>query len=878
MSKRFGYIFVVGFVGLTLLGAVACGDGDDNGPARTLCERDGHCDDDQFCSESGTCLDRASCEEDAECDEGEICRSEGYCAKGCRDATDCDDDQICRDQQCRKPDCEEDSDCESDDEVCSQGRCQPPEPECAGVTRSGVENCDPDAPVAEGYTCADISDLTAEGAHCYINCDPPPSGDNICDDDTKDPCQAGSFCADVGDETSICFSSQCNNPGDIEGCDDVVEANPDEFEHGANCVPFETTNGTYGCEPAGTLEEGDECGEQIDESCGEGLACNVLQDECKPVCNEDDDCNGDDTCVADDTGAFFGGGSYGVCGDGCDAFSRGQCEGDKGCRPISPDDGACGDVGDIPAYGECDGAIQCDTSDDCPDDHTCEDDACEPEEPTDPQCSEGSECIALESAPAGERPDARCLPLCDATPDTQEGRDATCPGGDAASFGRFVNMTEATGPIDLYVDGESVAEQIEPLDDDDQVRTVDFVELPLGEVTVAAVEAGAEDDSDPIATLDTTRSLNEQTTFALVSSVDGGSSLTRELVEIDLQRGEAAPSAQEASVQAAMLASLGESVDVYLADGDGENAELTALATDLDHGDTGAFKDVEPGNYWVRAFAGGDNPEDDQPLHTAQVDVQPGSQITVHLWGFADVSGGYEDLNALGLTYQETDKTSPQGYCYRSSTTTGFCFQRVTGPEAYGQEQCSNDSDVPTVFGDEHVCWPSEKIEVGESCDPSKQNPCEEGAYCRQTGGDEGVCANYCQPDESTNDHLGCPDGEECESIDEEGLDFGRCGIPCEPADYPNDLSSPDCDEPGLEACIPYEIDEEGEPQQAFCQSSGDVEVGESCGDPTEQNCAPGGLCRAEAAIDQCSRAPRAGTLSDVLFGPTGLTGDAEDG
>ncbi|MFP4597601.1 MAG: hypothetical protein ACLFVJ_05075 [Persicimonas sp.] len=872
MPNHLSRFLLTGLLCLAFAGLTACGgeEGTDEG-ANYECVEDGDCAAGEACTRTGRCIAADICTEDGDCDDDQICLEES-CVEGCRYTSDCEGTDVCVENSCEARKCSTDEDC-GDARHCDRGLCKDDPVQCEGVTASAVEACDPDGEIADGYDCMNFG----SGNMCYLQCD-QASGDNLCLDDEYDICPAGSFCAQVtqaGD--SVCFASQCGHPGDTESCQDLVDAEPDEFENGVNCVPYHSDSRTFGCVPAGVLEEGEACGEFIDEECGEGLSCGI-QGVCKPVCDEDSDCTGDDRCIADDTGAFFVGVGYGVCGSGCDARSTGQCDRGEGCVDVTPEDGACQPTtAEVPAYGACDGPIACDSDSDCPGQAECSEqtDTCNLDGPN--QCEDGTQCITLQSGEVGEHANGRCLPTCDNTLGSQAARDATCPGGDAASFGRFVHLVPGGADVEVRIDDTLVDTLSSDVGRPDELER-DFVDFPLGHFTLEADDTTTTSD-DGLAVLDVRQSLNEQSTFALVQVPGQSGAAELDVAEYEVPRDVELPAIGHQRMRMALGANFGQPVDLYVVDSDLDDLTgETPTATGLEYGQATAFSaDMEPGDYTVHIFVGGADAESAEPMHSFDMTLKGSPVQTWHIWGLPDDNGDYSSVSASVLAYAEAAVTSTQGYCYDTDDSMGLCFQKCSGPDGYGDGECASEEDTCFPFGEsEHICWPSEKLSEGSVCDPSASNPCEEGAYCLAQGDGNGICTSYCQPGGSQNDALQCGSDQACEPIGDPSLEFGRCGYPCEPREFPNDVSSSDCPT-GLETCLAYESDENNEPTQAFCRASGPVNVGGSCGDVRDNNCAPGGTCRRAPDFPMCTRAPRRGTLTATLYDPAGLI-DGTDG
>lgn len=160
----------------------------------------------------------------------------------------------------------------------------------------------------------------------------------------------------------------------------------------------------------------------------------------------------------------------------------------------------------------------------------------------------------------------------------------------------------------------------------------------------------------------------------------------------------------------------------------------------------------------------------------------------------------------------------------------GICLESCHGSDDWGQGKCSAEGDAcQPVGGGVGWCFPAEDGEYGDEC--AQNEDCVDGLYCDMKGDGTGQCRSYCQPNEQTNDVLGCESDEICIAMD--GYDnLGECRLPCDPG---ADGTDADCPE-NQRNCV-------GFGDNAYCSASGDIAHGEDCGSPTVQNCAPGMVC-----------------------------------
>ncbi|QDG50095.1 DUF4397 domain-containing protein [Persicimonas caeni] len=862
MSNRLIRFLMYGLLCMSLT-AAACGDDPaenndaNNEPAECTtaddCQPGQSCINGQCTGEAFACTEATEAED---CAGDEICVN-NECIEGCRTDDQCSDDLIClADNTCG---CNDDTQCSGDD-ICVDGACEAPAPlQCADATVGGELDCDPSVETDEAWECVDVG----TGPKCYAACEPGRTGDNVCVADQRSTCPSGQFCVNQLSLPNFCFPSQCQGPQDLASCDSFETADSNDF----GCYPAQ--GGAYICQEGGTLAEGEACGEGVSEDCGAGLLCG-LDSTCVPLCDEDTDCSGEQRCIGE--GLFFEGfDDLGICGEGCDPFSSGQCGEGQICNTISADDGLCADAVEEPteAYGSCDGYIRCNDSSDCPNGATCGDGGtCQIDRPS--PCAEGTQCVTLSEAPVGQAGEGRCLPLCDTSNQdaSQEQLDATCPGGDASAFGRFIHLAQGAGDVDIYVNDALVIDNRATSAGATTVITRDFVELPLGDVTIDVVAFDAADNSNPVASLQTRTKVNEQDTYAIVNNDSAV-----EIIAVDVPRDVADPATGEAKVRIAHTATAVGNVDVYVvADGATVTTGDTPVADDLAFGDVTAFTSIPAGDYDAVVFQAGAAVDTASPLVTLDVTVAADTTVTAYAWGANAVSAAF-------VEYTEAAVTMTGGFCYNSGDDVGICFQRCEdGSEGYAQGQCSNTADACTPFGgDADVCWASTGAQAGESCDPSRRGACGDGLFCRAFGDGTGVCANYCQPGEQTNPELGCPSTESCQAISGEERNLGECGIECDPSGFPSDPSDSSCPD-GLQNCLPYDIDDQGNNLTAYCSASGDLALGADCGDVTVENCAPGAVCRRDASMLQCSEIPQEGTILETLYGPVGGLGNVDGG
>ena len=162
---------------------------------------------------------------------------------------------------------------------------------------------------------------------------------------------------------------------------------------------------------------------------------------------------------------------------------------------------------------------------------------------------------------------------------------------------------------------------------------------------------------------------------------------------------------------------------------------------------------------------------------------------------------------------------------------TGVCFEACEDSDDWGRGKCSGEGQGCQPAGDgAGWCMSAGDGEHGDDC--SGDSDCADGYHCDETS-EGGSCRSYCQTGESTNDALGCEDDEICVGMGGDYDDLGRCHVPCDPG---ADNTDPSCPE-NQQTCM------RGEGGKHYCAPSGDLAHGEDCGNPEEQNCAPGMVC-----------------------------------
>ena len=240
--------------------------------------------------------------------------------------------------------------------ACVGGQC---------VEQSGTAPCavdgqlctDPATQETDTFLC--VTDATGTGAVCRQFCDATTA-----DETASADCPANSYCLDVGGSSPTGLTGACL-PGD---CTTNI------FDNAAcggtgTCLPV--GNGASFCISAGTANVGAPCNldtsasPPASDSCARGLLCSA--NTCIEPCNRANgnaDCAGGDACL----GAFENTprNRPGLCGQGCAAFSTGDCGAGQSCQALIGRSGvnvwACIDENAGPTYalGEvCDPTANC---------------------------------------------------------------------------------------------------------------------------------------------------------------------------------------------------------------------------------------------------------------------------------------------------------------------------------------------------------------------------------------------------------------------------------------------------------------------------------------------------------------------------------------
>jgi hypothetical protein len=226
-----------------------------------------------------------------------------------------DDADVATDTQIDQPEtnvcgdrtpCRGNADCNATTEVCLSGCCEP---------RTVEGNCTRQDQACAGDDWSNNNFLCDTGLGlCLTRCD------------TDEPtCPNASWCFPLLDPGTAaldgaCYSGDCCTPGGA--CDFACNDGTGTCYAAGNNAAFCLDGGNVGAGGACTV-----ISENPAQVCQPGLFC--LNGTCVEPCDSNDDC-GDEECVPvfDQTNTY----RPGVCGQACDAFSAGECDGDEQCE------------------------------------------------------------------------------------------------------------------------------------------------------------------------------------------------------------------------------------------------------------------------------------------------------------------------------------------------------------------------------------------------------------------------------------------------------------------------------------------------------------------------------------------------------------------
>ncbi|MFU8802672.1 MAG: hypothetical protein ACNA8W_02585 [Bradymonadaceae bacterium] len=810
----------------------------------------------------------SSCEDPVQCPELP-CEAGQVCAQGqCLD----------RDQGRCEPMC-------GAGQVCENGRCV----ESAGRCTALGEVCDPRASSTDGFLCVDWGGADGAGWRCTAECaDSACNAGSACfllswgqptSCTSEGRCGAGELCSSGRCYTAACRASECEGQGIGDGTCSAHYGNQPGFESGAKC--YDVGNASHYCFPAGTREEDQSCLgfadayviDDLASTCGVGLEC--VDEQCRRLCEQDEACHGDEACIK------VPGQAGGFCGPACTAFEIGSCGEAMTCHPVSSTQGYCRPAGDGQAFARC--------------------------EPGAGQCSDGLICVSYQD---GGINSGRCHPICHvaASPTGEDGRvshgaqairDATCPQPESAPvYATFVNLAQAVGSVDIYLNGSLVTS--ESLQFEDGFRPGDsssdahgFGELSPGNHRLAVRLGGSPSTDAPIAETTFVASAGDIVFWAVVPVVGGAFDDVEWLV---------IKAAGEPELQARSVAFIHAVVDL------GEVDILAVEAgADLDGSAVLEFVALSPGEQTefvvgdvdsldIFVFTAGE--EDRSEVNAALIyrDVLT-SEVGERLYFMRgtmepDDFNGTSALTAFDGRFPEHSGTGvgPTLSCVDSGGGVfGHCRQLCDGPESYGLSICEGEAMgcAPMwrtgLFEWRHSCVPVGSLEAGQSCNPQAQfGECDEGLYCLEYGnssdhysGDSrrGLCTSLCVEGEAAVGILECDAGQICGRWSyTDGFDVGRCGYPCSPGrDYGDEVSCP----AGLQSCLPVATleDDATAPGLApphvveeppVCAASGNIAEGQGC---AGLDCQPGSECMYPRS-HQLDFVP---TLLSPYFGGQGL-------
>lgn len=750
--------------------------------AYTECFLDEQCESYERCDQL-VCVPRESCEVSDHCPPGEVCTDGGECVA----------------EQCKV-----DGDC-FDGWTCDEGLCttQPRQCQAAG------QPCDPEMATRDGFSCEDLG----KGPSCYKTCNPV----RVCQlggiPSTRYECGNDSVCVEGGVSTPICRPSECGGYFSAEeDCAAYVEGDPKGYENGVHCASIDGQ--AFICEPAGLAEEGDRCSATAD--CAEGLLCvNQLgaagslgsQSFCAKACNSDDMCGEGQGCIGDDTGVYDG---AGFCGDRCEPFGTGeaQCDAETACVAVSNGDGACF----RPTTRTAELYESCTSSTDCPD---------------------NSDCVGLS---AGEN---RCLPLCNPTLGTDEAQDASCPGPTTYGYVQLANLGQNLGEIEVYMDGVLVS-------------GLESGESTSGESIYLNIEGGTRDvevrdaDTGDLLYAETIDIAPRSALAMTVIARSSGAALITTVVPRNVSAD-----AGEAKVRFINeLAGVG-ALDVVLVEAGEDMNDVDArlgLVEGLDASAASEFKtlfvdvDADEKAFDIYVVPAGSADVSEAYVVVNDFELQDGEVSSIYIAGDlspADPSE-YVEATLQPLQYASAPRgRALGGYCYDLNAQSGrapeigsgICLETCRTSSDWGSDSCTNPADSCSPVGSNlGWCFPAGTGERGNSCE--SDDDCGPALFCDGAGSDHGTCRSLCQPTEQVNPELVCDTGEVC--VARPGYEnLGECRLPCDPGEnYVDTVNCP----VGLQNCI-------GEEGAAFCSPSGTLGLGEDCGSPIEQSCAPGLVC-----------------------------------
>lgn len=781
-------------------------------PELVECERSSECGVGEVCFQNECLEEGLGCFDDSGCASFEICQ-ELRCTErtSCESQSQCAPGKTCSNGSCVNRQCNNASQCFSG-QVCDEGICRNVPRQCTSVGQT----CNPAEATRTGWACDDLG----EGDRCYREC----TGNRACIDGqpgTSFSCAAGSLCVSgVTQGAPVCQPSQCRGFLSAEqDCGSAVSQDPEAFADGVQCS--DAGGGTFLCEPAGLASEGTQCASNSD--CQQGLLCvNGFgpfedlgsQSFCASPCTSDSMCDGDQQCIGGQQGQFHG---VGFCGDRCEPFGtdEAQCSSNVACVPVTGQDGVCfRDTTRARALYE-----------------TCANDR---------QCGDNAMCVGL------AQNESRCLPMCNSTLGSQAARDSTCPSATTEGFVQLAHFGQGVPDVDVFVDGVE-ATTLSP-----GQGTEGYFSLEQG---AREVELRLSGTSTTIFTDTLQIGPRDALTIAAVALADGSAALLVNTVDRGITAG-----AQQASLRFVHgVAGVGI-VDVVLVTEGGSvtsSNDRIAIIEGLAYGDASSFATLDLGDEEITVDAYLLPPQsfDDSNAFALFSGVEVPGGLRASIYAIGDVQPVDEGDQLAPELFVLPYASAPAGrqlggYCIDLNTNgppsigTGVCLETCRNSNDWGGGSCSNSRDsCSTVGSGLGWCFPSGTRAAGASCEDDDE--CGDALFCDGAGSESGVCRSYCQTTSQTNPNLGCASGETC--IPRSGYtNFGECRIACTPDENRSDANCP----VGMRNCL-------GEPGRAYCSPSGTIELGEACGDPRQQECAPGLVC-----------AQNGTTLGEVITGP----------
>lgn len=228
--------------------------------------------------------------------------------------------------------------CTQSCEPFSSGQC--PETEGCWPSSQSEWVCVEVGTLQEGATCGDGHGSCAEGMLCLLETETAGSCQRICD-----PQGAAGQTGSCAGDNETCMQLSTEYLGVCEdSCQPYTSGTcPDPKE---GCFPISDTEGV--CTTAGTLQEGDTCGDAHG-SCAEGMVCLLGTDttgSCTRFCNPNAQAGQPGSCTGDKACMELSVDYLGACVPTCDPWAaQPLCGASEGCFPDPDVSGTCVHVG-----------------------------------------------------------------------------------------------------------------------------------------------------------------------------------------------------------------------------------------------------------------------------------------------------------------------------------------------------------------------------------------------------------------------------------------------------------------------------------------------------------------------------------------------------